>query len=294
MKRPTLGIVFAASLVAATAAMAIPVTPDPTPNGAADGIHVGWYRSTGLDAAVDQTWWATRNRCVPDTLGERLICAALGILARAAGRTFEAKMSDDAGLPLPDGWVLMTAKNASFIRSAHVETPLDLAAVLDFYRAALGRRGWTETDSAVIAPDRAEIAFTPASGPATLRLIRQDNKTIADLSLRKPWTVTAGISPKPGQVKLMLGNETDDAAVITVNERTISLAAHAGEKLTYTDDAASERSDIPKIDLPPGKHKVTVKAEGSVVQSRELEVAANETWGLLVGPDGAPLPMRLY
>jgi hypothetical protein len=29
-------------------------------------------------------------------------------------------------------------------------------------------------------------------------------------------------------------------------------------------------------------------------ESREFEVAANETWGLLVGPDGIPLPMRLY
>jgi hypothetical protein len=146
----------------------------------------------------------------------------------------------------------------------------------------------------VIAPDRAEIAFTTADGPATLRLIRQDNKTIADLSLRKPWPVTAGIQPKPGQVKLMLGNETNDAANVTVDERTISLAAHAGEQLTDTDDAASEKSDIPKIDLPPGKHMVTIKAEGSAAQSRELEVAANETWGLLVGPDGAPLPIRLY
>ncbi|MCP3383584.1 hypothetical protein NLM31_24755 [Bradyrhizobium sp. CCGUVB4N] len=291
MKRRMLGILLVGSLVAATAAMAIPVTPDPGP---ADGIDVGWYRSTGLDTAVDQTWWATRNRCVPDTLGERLICGALGYLARAAGRTFEAKMSDDAGLPLPAGWDLMTTKNASFIRSAHVETPLDLAAVLDFYRASLGQRGWTETNGAVIAPDRAEIAFTTSDGPATLRLVRQDNKTIADLSLRKRWSVTAGIAPKPGQVKLMLGNETDKAAVITVNERTVRLAAHAGEKLTHTDDAASEKSDIPKLDLPPGKHKITVKAEGSAARSRELEIAANETWGLLVGPDGAPLPIRLY
>ncbi|MET4800564.1 hypothetical protein [Bradyrhizobium sp. LB11.1] len=294
MTRQTLFALLAGSLVAATAALAIPVTPDSARDGAADGIHVGWYRSTRPDTSIDQTWWATRNRCVPDHLGERLICGALGILARAAGRTFETKMSDDAGLPLPAGWDLMTAKNASFIRSAHVETPLDLAAVLGFYRASLGQRGWTETNGAVIAPDRAEIAFTTSDGPATLRLIRQDNKTIADLSLRKFMNVTAGIPPKPGQVRLMLGNETDDAAVVTVNERTISLAAHAGEKLTYTDDAAREVSDIPKIDLPPGKHKVTVKAEGSTARSRELEIAANETWGLLVGPDGVPLPIRLY
>jgi len=293
MKRRMRALVLAASLVAATAALAIPVKPDPAANSAAAGIQIGWYRSTGLDAAVDQTWWATRKHCVPDYLGERLICGVLGILARAVDRTFEAKMSD-AGVPLPVGWELMTAKNAAFIRSTHVETPLDLAAVLGFYRDTLSRRGWTETGSAAISPDRAEIAFKTSDGPAALRLIRQDNKTIADLSLRKPWPVTAGIQPNQGQVKLMLGNDTDDAADVTLDERTISLAAHAGDKLIFTEDAASETSDIPKIDLPPGKHTITIKPEGSAARSQELEVAANETWGVLVGPDGAPLPIRLY
>ena len=292
--RRTLGILLVGSLVAATAAMAIPVTPDPVRDGVADGIHVAWYRSSGSNDYVDDTWWATRNRCTPDYLGERLICGALRIVARAASRAFEAKMSDDAGLPLPASWEVMTAKNASFIRSGHVETPLDLVAVTGFYRAALGQRGWTETDGAVIAPDRAEIAFTTPDGPATLRLTRQDNKTIVDLSLRKRADAMAGIPPKPGQVRLMLGNETDKEAVVAVNERTISLAAHAGEKLAYTDDAASEASDIQKIDLPPGKHTITVKVEGSAAQKRAFEVAANETWGLLVGPDGTPLPIRLY
>ena len=294
MNRRTQGLVLAVSLVAATAAMAIPVTPDPARDGAADGIHVGWYRTSGPNTPVDETWWATRNRCTPEYLGERLICGALGILARAAGRTFEAKMSDDAGLPLPAGWNLMTAKSSSLIRSGHVETPLDLAAVTSFYRAALGQRGWTENGGAVIASDRTEITFTTSDGPATLRLTRQDNRTIADLSLRKPAKATAGIPPKPGQVRLMLGNHTDEAAIVTVDEQTLTLAAHAGERLTYTDDAAKESSGIPKIDLPPGKHMVTLRVEGGQLQSRELEVAANETWGLLVGPNGTPLPMRLY
>jgi hypothetical protein len=166
--------------------------------------------------------------------------------------------------------------------------------VLGFYRAALGKRGWTENDGAVVAPDRAVIAFTTTDGPALLRLARQDDKTIADLSLRKPAVATAGLLPKPGRVRLMLGNKTDEEAVVTVNERTIRLAAHAGEELAYSDDAAGELPDSQKIDLPPGKYKIAVKVEGGTAESREFEVAANETWGLLVGPDGAPLAMRLY
>jgi hypothetical protein len=92
----------------------------------------------------------------------------------------------------------------------------------------------------------------------------------------------------------MLGNKTDEAAVITVNNQTIKLAAHAGEKLANSDNAAGELPDSQKLDLPPGKYKVTLKVESGATKHREFEVAANETWGLLVGPDGAPLPMRLY
>ena len=294
MTRRTLLVLLAGSLLAATAAMAIPVTPDPARSSSVDSIQFGWHRTSRSNDTIDQTWWAVRDRCAADHLGERLLCDAVGVLARATSRTFEDKMSEDMGLPLPDGWDLMTAKNSPFIRSAHVETPLDLASVLGFYRAALGRNGWTENDGAVVEPDRAVIAFTTSDGPALLRLTRQDGKTIADLSRRKRAVATSGLLPKPGQVRLMLGNKTDDAAVVTIDERTIRLAARAGEQLAYSDDTADELPDSQKIDLPPGKYKVTIRVDGSTAESRAFEVAANETWGLLVGPDGAALPMRLY
>ncbi|HEV2155776.1 hypothetical protein [Bradyrhizobium sp.] len=294
MKLRTLGILLAGSLVAATAAMAIPVTPDPARDSSTNTLHAGWSHTSRSNGDVADSWWAVRDRCAPDYLGERLLCDALGVLARAASRTFESKMSADVGLPLPGGWGLMTANNSPFIRSAHVETPLDLAAVLGFYRAALGQRGWTENDGAVVEADRAVIAFATSDGPASLRLTRQDGKTIADLSLRKPPVATAGFLPKPEQGRLMLGNRTDGAAIVTINERTINLAARAGENLANSDSTAGELPDGQKLDLSPGKYKVTLKVDGSAAQSREFEVAANETWGLLVGQDGAPLPMRLY
>ncbi len=294
MKRRTLGILLAGSLVAATAAMAMPVTPDPARDSPTNTIHINWSHTTRSNGYVDDTWWATRDRCAPDYLGERLLCDAVGLLARATSRTFEAKMSDDLGLPLADRWSLMTAKNSPFVRSAHVETPLGLEAVLGFYRAALEKRGWTEDDGAVVAPDRAVVAFTTSDGPAQLRLVRQDNMTIADLSLRKLLAATSSIRPAPGQVRLLVGNRTEETADITVNERTVRLAAHAGEKLIDSDAAADKLPDSQKIDLPPGRYKVTLQLEGSAAQKREFELAANETWGLLVGPDGIPLPIRLY
>ncbi|PDT87675.1 hypothetical protein CO669_24480 [Bradyrhizobium sp. Y36] len=294
MTRRRPGILLAGSLVAATAAMAIPVTPDPARDDLTKNIQINWSHTKRSNGFVDDTWWAVRGRCAPNYLGERLLCDTIGLLAQATSRTFEAKMSDDMGLPLVDLWGLVTAKNSPFIRSAHVETPRDLAAVLDFYRAALEKRGWTENDGAVIEPDRAVVAFTTSDGPALLRLVRQDKTTIVDLARRKPLAATARIQPVPGQARLLLGNKADEAADITVNERTIQLAPHAGEGLIDFDAAADELPDRQKIDLPPGKYKVTLKLKGSAAQNREFEVAANETWGLLAGPEGAPLPMRMY
>jgi hypothetical protein len=68
----------------------------------------------------------------------------------------------------------------------------------------------------------------------------------------------------------------------TINERTIRLAAH------------TRPPHSPKIDLPPGRLKVTLEVASGAAQDREFEVAANATWGLLVGPSGVPLPMQLY
>ncbi len=56
----------------------------------------------------------------------------------------------------------------------------------------------------------------------------------------------------------------------------------------------SQSPDSPEIDLPPGHYKVTLKLASGAAQGREFEVAAREIWVLLAGPDGVPLPLRLY
>ena len=50
----------------------------------------------------------------------------------------------------------------------------------------------------------------------------------------------------------------------------------------------------PEINLPPGKYNVSLKIASGAVQNREFEIAADETWGLLAGPAGIPLPIHLY
>ncbi|MEY9110280.1 hypothetical protein ABH999_006476 [Bradyrhizobium yuanmingense] len=294
MKRRTLGALLATGLVAATAVLARPVAASLGGESATDTIQFGWSSTSRLNDNVDQTWWAVRSRDTLDNFVDRLLSIPVGMMARGAGARFEAKLSEHTGLPLPEGWALTTAKDSPQIQSIYAETPRDLASVLGFYRDALGKRGWTEKDGAVAEPDRAEITFLTREGPLLLRLSRQDDRTIAELSGRKFAPATIGLLPKPGQVRLMLGNKTDEAAVITVADQVVNLAAHAGEELANSDGAAGELPDSQKLDLLPGRYKVTLKVDGGAAASREFEIAANETWGLLAGADGVLLPMRLY
>jgi hypothetical protein len=238
---------------------------------------------------VDVTSWAVAQ-CPRNDIARRLLCAVPAAAAPAQAA------SDDlaSGLPRPKPWLLTTGKNSPFIEAVHVETPLDLAAVLGFYRLELGKRGWTENGGAVVEPDRAVIAFTTSDGPALLRLSHPDNRTIADLSLRKPAATHADILPMPGQARLLLGNDTDEEAVIAINEQTITLAARAGHDLTENSEIVRKSPDSTEIDLPPGKYKLTLKLASGAAQDREFELAADETWGMLAGPAGVPLPLHLY
>jgi hypothetical protein len=257
--------------------------PDPTSAIASDAP-----RTVHPDYAAATSWGVAL--CPQNHLARRLLCAIPSVATPVEAA------SDDlvTGLPRPKPWLITTAEDSPFIKAFHVETPLGLAAALGFYRAELNKRGWTENDGAVVAPDRAVIAFTTPDGPAQLRLARQDDRTVADLSLRKSAATSADILPRPGQVRLRLGNDTDEEAVITINDQTITLAARAGSKLT--DDIATGRKspDSPEINLPPGKYKVALKIASGPPQNREFDIAADETWGLLVGPGGIPLPVHLY
>jgi hypothetical protein len=247
-----------------------------------------------LSGYVDATAWVVTRRCVQEESalwGRACTATSVGAAGPAASDDLEVELSKTTGLPLPKRRIVTTAKKSPFITSLHVETPVDLAAVLGFYRAELSKRGWTESNGAVVAPDRAVIAFTTTDGPALLRLVHQDDRTIADLALRKPAAEKSDILPSPGRVKLMFGNATDEEAVITINGQTIKLAARAGGNLT---DAGRKLPDSPGVDLPPGKYTLTFEVASGAAQNREFEVAANETWGLLVGPAGVPLPVHLY
>jgi hypothetical protein len=192
---------------------------------------------------------------------------------------------DSGGLPVPKRHHLAVGDKSPFRRELNADVPLDLTAVLGFYRRELGKLSWKEeTKGAVVAADNAAVAFTSPEGPATLKLGRKDGETKVNLIVRNPDAAAkAGIAAKPGQAKLLISNPNEVEAVITINKQTIKAAAGAGMK----------GPDGPTLELAPGKYKFAVKLAGKPASEDELEFGADETWGLLIGPGGT-LPMHVY
>ncbi len=56
----------------------------------------------------------------------------------------------------------------------------------------------------------------------------------------------------------------------------------------------SKSRDDRQFNLPQGKYLLTFRMASGAVQKREFSLVADETWGLLDGPGGVPLPVHLY
>jgi hypothetical protein len=192
---------------------------------------------------------------------------------------------ESGGLPMPKRHTMSVGSKTPFRRELNANVPLALADVLGFYRRELGKLNWKEeTKGAVVAPDSTVIAFSSTEGPALLKLGRKDGETTVLLAVKDPAAVEkAGIAPKPGQTKIIFGNILPAESAITFNGRTIKVAGGAGTKAP----------DGPTLDLAPGKYKYSIKPPGKPAQNEEVEVGADETWGLMIGPGGV-LALQVY
>jgi hypothetical protein len=212
--------------------------------------------------------------------------------APAALKPLEAE--PDSALPVPKEHTLsslstgkLPGSDAPFRQELEASIPADLASVLAFYRKELGKRGWKELpDRAIAQPDRVQLAFTSPDGPATLKLGRRAAETTVNLAQKIPAAAAKGeVLPKPGQARLMLGNMGQSDATITINKQTIKLAAGAG---------GPQSSQHPALDLPPGKYKYTTKVAGHPARSSQIDLGADDAWGLMLGPDGDVLALQAY
>lgn len=212
--------------------------------------------------------------------------------AKAAPKPLEAE--PDSALPVPKEHTLsslstgkLPGSDAPFRQELEASIPADLASVLAFYREELGKRGWKELpDRAITQPDRVQLTFTSPDGPAMLKLGRQNAETTVNLAQKIPAAAAKGeVLPKPGQARLMLGNMGQSDATITINKQTIKLAAGAG---------GPQSSQHPALDLPPGKYKYATKVAGRPAKSGQIELGADDAWGLMLGPDGDVLALQAY
>ena len=158
-----------------------------------------------------------------------------------------------------------------------------LASVLAFYRRELTKLNWKE-ENAAVRSDGAVVRYASPDGASVLTLGRKDGETTVNVGWRKPEEAKkAGVMPKPGTTKLIMGSFIDQDAVITINKRSITVGAGVGK----------DAPNGPSLDLAPGKYRYTLKVAGKPAASEEITVKADETWGLIVGPGGA-LALQVY
>lgn len=226
--------------------------------------------------------------------GSDLVAAKETVKAasKAAEQNLEAMEGD--GLPIPKGYTLSSpgsvkAPGGQIVRrDLNASIPAELGSVLAFYRRELTRRGWTETaEGAVVKPDNVMLGFSAPEGPAVLKLGRDKGETTVNLTQKIPAEAAkAGMLPAPGKVKLMFGNVGDAEAAITINNKTIKIAAGTGRPGT---------SEGPTLELPPGKYKYALKVGGRPARNAELEAGADDIWALMVSPKGdSVLPLQMY
>jgi len=223
----------------------------------------------------------------PAKAGDR----ASDVAASAAAPDLEAE--PDSALPVPKQHSMSTIGTSKipggeipFRRALNASIPAELSAVLVFYRSELGKLGWKETAGrAVVKPDHVELAFSSPDGPATLKLGRSNDETTVDLAQKIPAAAAkADVMPKPGHAKLMFSNFGDSEAAVTINKQTIRIAAGAG----------GPASKGPTLELPPGKYRYSLKVAGGPARAHEIELAADDAWGLMVAPGGEVMPLQVY
>jgi hypothetical protein len=200
-----------------------------------------------------------------------------------AAVALEAQM--ESGLPVPTQNTMKSVEQTPFMVTSQTTVSAGVEDVAAFYRAELAKLNWTEDKSKeVMSADGAALAFMSPDGPAQLTLVKSGDNTEAKLFLRKVEAAKkSGLMPGDGQTKVMLGNFLDGEAVMTINNQSIKIAAHAGET----------GFDGPSFEMKPGTYAYKVEAAGQEPMTAELVVGENEIWGLMVGPGGV-LPVQMY
>ena len=203
--------------------------------------------------------------------------------AESGGTSGELTAEEQDGLPLPSDHTGYSDENGDFSRRLTVTSPSDVPTLSDFYQAELPAYGWG-LDELTQAGDSATLTFSGSDGKLTVTIKPSGDETeVLLVNKNSAAAAAAGILPLAGQARIYLVNFSDKVLTVVINDQTIQMPAGTGME---SPDKA------PKLDLKPNSYQVTTKAGSSSVTD-EISVGPDETWTLLLGPEGAA-PLQMY
>lgn len=197
----------------------------------------------------------------------------------------QLEADEAAGLPVPKQSTSRGSEKSMFRVSALADVEAPLQAVLGFYRRELGKRSdWHQQNEDKDKTGATRVQYASPEGPAVLTLSEKSHVTSAVLLVRKQKEAQAsGLMPKPGQVRILIGNVLDKDAKISLGKATVVVGAGKGAKAP----------DGPTLEVKPGTYTVTVRSKGLSAPPETINVAGDEIWGLMIGPGGI-LPIQMY
>ena len=204
----------------------------------------------------------------------------------------EGGLAADAwdGLPIPEGHEGMQSEGSRFRKQANTKVDAELSRVVDFYRRELPSGAWGEwkenAADAKVEEQSARLAFSGPTGNLIVQLDGEDETVAVTLVLRDAQAAkAAGLLPASGKSRLLVGNATEQAAVITINKQEYKVTAGAG--------AQDPKTGL-NWEVAPGNYTVEMKPPGKSVQSEKLQLGPDETWGVIIGETGSYLAVQLY
>jgi hypothetical protein len=187
---------------------------------------------------------------------------------------------DSNGYPVPSEHSMLGSESSLFRKSINVTTHAQVQDLVAFYQDQLPKKGFT-TISEHTAADNALLVYDTPNGPLSVSIKQEDSDNAsATLSISdKTAASKSPLFPKPGQVKIGLGNINDKAAEVSVNGKKVKVPAGAGAKAP----------DGPTLDVAPGKIQVELKG----APPETIDAGPDQIWLVMVGPGGL-LPIQAY
>jgi hypothetical protein len=197
----------------------------------------------------------------------------------------EVTAEDRDGLPVPSNNTEFSRERTPFRTTLTTATPSSLADMVAFYRKHLAAAGWEEAaDEAKVEDESARLVFSGKDGKMVATFTRADDATRVELAIKSSAAAeAAGVLPKPGKVRVIFGNTTEQTVKVTFGGRPFDIGPGVG----------AMKPDGPGFDVAPGKYTIKIEIKGGETFTEKVTMGADETWGMIIG-EGGLLPILTY